>query len=280
MQERQSIVEDARVREAREARPAPLLAKHEPSPFEILNPGGRAPALLTCDHASNRVPEALGSLGLPRAKLLEHIGWDAGAAEVTRRLSQRLDAIALLSRYSRLVIDCNRKPGAPSSIPELSHGTVVPGNRGLTAAKAEQRRQEIFQPYHEAISKMLARLGSGGRRPAYLAIHSFTPSLNGVSRPWHLSVLWDRDSRIATPLIAALRTRHGLTIGDNTPYSGRTHFDFSNEFHATRAGLPNALIEIREDLIRDEAGLARICGILGEALSTILANPATGCEEP
>ena len=253
----------------------PLLKLGEQPPFEIVNPAGSAPVLFTCDHASHAVPQALGDLGLGAEDRQRHIGWDPGAAEVTRGLSARFDAPAVLSRYSRLVIDCNRRPGHATSIPAVSDGSVVPGNLGLTAPEAARRAEALFYPYHRAIDATLDGIRKRGRTPAYLAIHSFTPKLNGgAARPWHVSVLWDRDPRIAVPLLEGLRRRTGLPVGDNEPYSGRDRFDYSNDFHANAAGLPNALVEVRSDLISDAAGIARYTAILADVLAGILADDA------
>lgn len=250
---------------------AGLLAEGDPPPFEIVNPSGRGPMVLTCDHASHAVPAALDGLGLDPADLRRHIGWDAGAAELARRLSRRFDAPAVLSGYSRLVIDCNRSPGHPESILAESDGTPVPGNQGLTPQEAKRRAQALFHPYHEAVAGVLDSIGSRGETPAYVALHTFTPNMNGMARPWHFGVLWDHDPRIARPLIEALRRRPGLIVGDNEPYSGRDHGAFSNGHHATPAGLPNAMIEIREDLLADEAGISRCEGILAGVLEEVLA---------
>ena len=198
-----------------------LLAEGDPPPFEVVNPSGRGLMVLTCDHASHAVPAALDGLGLDPGDLRRHIGWDAGAAELARRLSRRFDVPAVLSGYSRLVIDCNRSPGHPESILSVSDGTTVPGNRGLTPQEAERRARSLFHPYHEAIAQVLDSIRSRGETPAYVALHTFTPKLNGQERPWHFGVLWDRDARIARPLIESLRKRTGLEIGDNEPYSGR-----------------------------------------------------------
>ena len=253
----------------------PLLAGGEPPPWEIVNPSGRAAVLFTCDHASHAVPAALNGLGLDPADLGRHIGWDPGGAELTRRLSQRFDAPAVLSAYSRLVIDCNRMPGHPESILPESDGTPVPGNRGLTQQEADRRAGALFHPYHEAIAGILDRFRSRGETPAYVAIHTFAPSLDGRRRPWHFGVLWDRDGRLARPLIEALKRLGELIVGDNEPYSGREQYAFSNRFHATSAGLPNAMVEVRQDLLADEAGLARCTRILAGALEEVLDRCGT-----
>ncbi len=229
--------------------------------------------VLTCDHASCRVPESLGTLGLSAVDIRRHIGWDIGAEQVTLRLAERFDAPAVLSGYSRLVIDCNRKIGSETSIPEMSDNTTIPGNLGIDAAEAERRAEALFRPYHSAISRVLDGIRQSGKTPVYVAVHSFTVQLEGgPERPWHFGVLWDQDPRVAVPLIRALRQFPGIQVGDNEPYSGRDHFDFSQEFHASSKGLPSALVEIREDLVRDESGVANYADMLGSALETALAN--------
>lgn len=250
----------------------PLLASDEPGPYRVVNPQGRTPMLFTCDHASHAVPQSLGGLGIEPRDLTRHIGWDPGAEEVTLRLSERFDAPAILSGYSRLVIDCNRRPGSATSIPEVSDRTIVPGNIGLGPADAERRVESLFRPYHQAIADALDTIEEKGRKPVYVAIHTFTPELAGFRRPWHFGVLWDDDPRFARPLIESLRRHPGLCIGDNQPYSGRDHFDFSQGHHATSRGLPTALVEIRSDLVRDDPGVARYADLLGAALQHVLAT--------
>lgn len=254
------------------SRYAPLLAEHEPSPYCIVNAAGRSPLVLTCDHASHAVPESLGNLGLDRRDLKRHIGWDIGAAEVTRRLAERFDAPAVFSGYSRLVIDCNRKPGSETSILEVSDGTVIPGNLGLEPAEAARRAEALFTPYHQAIASVLEHIRRAGCTPIFAAIHSFTPRLNGCARPWHFGVLWDQDPRVARPLIEDLRDQPGVIVGDNEPYSARDHFDFSQEFHASSTGIPSALVEIRDDLLRDRAGIELYADMLGEAMAGVVAD--------
>ncbi len=251
----------------------PLLGAGDGPPFEIVNPEGKAPVVLICDHAANAVPKSLAGLGLGRDELNRHIGWDAGAAELARLLADRLDAPAVLAGYSRLVIDCNRKLGHETSIPAMSDGTAIPGNRNVTTDGVARRADAIFHPFHRAVEEVIAAVRARGPAPAIMAIHSFTPEMEGVPRPWHISVLWDKDPRIPIPLMAALRRRDGLVVGDNEPYSGREHYGYSTEVHATAAGLPNALIEVREDQIRTADGIARYAGILCDALAGVLADP-------
>jgi predicted N-formylglutamate amidohydrolase len=250
----------------------PLLSAADPPPVEAANPEGAAPFLFICDHASRAVPRRLGALGLSDEELSRHIGWDIGAAEVARRLSKRFDAPAILSGYSRLVVDCNRPTDDPTSIPAISDGVVVPGNRALAPEDVAGRVDACFHPYHRAIRRALKAKERDGRAPALLSIHSCTPELRGFARPWHVGVLWDKDGRIARPLMRALEARGGVCVGDNQPYSARTHSGYSIDAHANAVGLPHVMVEIRQDLIADQAGVARWEAVLGDALAPILAD--------
>jgi predicted N-formylglutamate amidohydrolase len=231
-----------------------LLAPDEPAPFEVVTQAAAGPWLLTCDHAANRVPRRLGKLGVTDADLARHIGWDIGAALVTRGIAASLNAWAILQNYSRLVIDCNRPPGAASSIPTRSERTDIPGNIGLSPGDAEQRRIEIFAPYHDAIAAHLdARKAAG--RPAFLVtMHSFTPVYENDARPMHAGVLYNREKRLAHALLRLLRNESGLVVGDNQPYSVDDHSDYGINVHGEHRGLPCVEMEIRQDLIADAAG--------------------------
>jgi predicted N-formylglutamate amidohydrolase len=249
-----------------------LLGAGDPAPVERINPDGRVDLLLLCDHASAAVPAALGLLGLAPAALERHIGWDIGAAAVTRRLAELLGAPAVLSGFSRLVIDCNRLLDDPTSIPPMSDGQAVPGNQDLSPAAREQRAASCFWPYQRAIEAQLSRALGLGAAPVILSIHSFTPRFQGFDRPWQAGVLWDRDPRIPLPLIAGL-SAEGLTVGDNEPYSARSPEGFTLHHHAAPRGLPHVLIELRQDEIDTDAGVHRFAGHLMRALQPILANP-------
>ncbi len=230
--------------------------------------------LLTCDHASRRVPAGLNLLGLTDVALAQHIGWDIGAAAVTRILAERLDCPAVLAGYSRLVIDCNRAPSDPSSIPSESDGIAIPGNAGLDAASRRERRALLFEPYHAANDRQLAHIGIGGRASAVISMHSFTPQMRGFARPWHIGVLWDGEGRIAKPLLAALRAElDPTTVGDNLPYSAREPVGFTQRHHAFDRGLPHVAIELRQDLIAEDAGAAEWAKRLARLLKPILATP-------
>ncbi|QQA42529.1 N-formylglutamate amidohydrolase [Pelagovum pacificum] len=223
----------------------------EPS-FEIVNPGSNSRWLLTCDHASNFVPldVAGGDLGLPPGEMARHIAYDVGAAGVTRRLADLLDAPAVLSRFSRLVIDPNRGADDPTLLMKLYDGTIIPANRHADEAEKVRRREMLYEPYHAAIDEFADRRDD----ILYLAIHSFTPRLVGRRpRPWHITVLHAWDERLSRPLIDRLCEERDLVVGENEPYPGHLPGDAVDR-HALRAGRHNALIEIRQDLIATESG--------------------------
>jgi predicted N-formylglutamate amidohydrolase len=251
-----------------------LLAPDE-TPLQRHGAGaGAGRVLLVCDHASNRVPRALGHLGLDDALLARHIGWDIGAADVTRALSDRLGTPALLAGFSRLVIDCNREPEDSSSIPAASDGIAIPGNRGLAADVRRARHDRIFAPYHAAIAGWIDAGLARGETPMLLSIHSFTPSLGGTQRPWHVGILWDGDGRIAVPLLTALRGEAALMVGDNQPYSARQPAGYTMRHHGLARRLPHVAVELRQDLIGDVAGVGEWVARLATALVPILADAA------
>jgi predicted N-formylglutamate amidohydrolase len=264
----------------RTARPgAGLLAADEPPPYDVLNAEGQAPVLFVCDHASARVPRALGDLGLSPVDLARHIAWDIGAAEVTRRLSRRFDAAALLGGYSRLVIDLNRSLDDPTSIMTISDGTVIPGNRGLDAAAVGLRADALFHPYHRALAGALEAMRRRGAVPVLVSIHTFTPVYKDETRPWEVGVLWDEDGRMAVPFMERLRNEFRLDVGDNLPYSGRDRYAYTVDYHAASSGLPHLSMEIRHDLVATAAGAERFATIVGDALAPLLADPDLYREE-
>lgn len=222
--------------------------------MQLLRASGSSPYLLLCDHAGNRVPRSLGGLGLPDAELQRHIAWDIGAAPLTTLLSEVLDATAVLQRYSRLVIDCNRPLHSPDSIAARSENRLVPGNQQVSAADVEQRQREIFAPYHACIRDQLEARLRRGQTTLLIAIHSYTPVYLGQARPWHAGVLYHRDARLARALGAALRAEPGLLVGDNEPYSVGDDTDYAIPEYGERRGLPHVELEVRQDLIADAAG--------------------------
>ena len=247
------------------------LDQPEPAPFETVAGHPGADTLLICDHASPLIPSHLAELGLAAEDRYAHVAWDIGAAEVTRGLAHRLGCPAVLAGISRLVIDCNRQPGDPSSIPVNSCGVPVPGNAGLSDDEADARAERWFWPYHHEIGTQLAHLFRRGTVPAMVSIHSFTPCMGAAARPWHVGVLSNRDLRMAAPVLAALRGRADLVVGDNQPYSAR-EINYTLDTHAGAAGLPHVSFEIRQDLVADAAGCARWADLLAEVLAPVLAD--------
>ena len=233
---------------------------------ELVNPRAVTDVVITVDHAGNEVPPELDGLGLPPPELARHIAWDIGAAGVARRLANRLNATAVLARISRLVIDPNRPLGEADSIPNVSDGTPIPGNRNLGAEACAQRADAYFHPYHAAIDGQIARLRRAGRTPAVLCLHSFTPRLshNGGQRPWHVGVMFSYDRALADALIAAF-SDGGHVVGVNEPYSGMTH-GYAQKRHGLAQMLPHAQLEIRQDLIADDAGQEVWAEIIANAM--------------
>jgi len=249
---------------------APLLAPDEPPAFEVIEDQRCSPFLITCDHAGRLLPRALGTLGLPESELSRHIAWDLGAAQVARRLAHELGAFAILQTYSRLAIDCNRPLGVPSSIPLISEDTLIPGNHDLSPAQAAERARAIFQPYHARIASEFERRAKAAQPTVLIAMHSFTPTFKGVSRPWHTGMLYNRDARLGRALIALLRRDSELVVGDNEPYSVSDLSDYGVVEYGEKRGIVHVEIEIRQDALLDEAGqeawAKRFASLLPEAL--------------
>ena len=220
------------------------------TPYHIEGADRPARWLVTCDHATNTVPPRInsGSLGLPEADMARHIAYDIGAAGVTRALAARLNGPALLSNFSRLVIDPNRGEDDPTLLMKIYDGTLIPANRHADSAEQARRLDLCYRPYHAAHADLAARPGT-----VIVSVHSFTPQLKGrPPRPWEIGILYASDARLAHPLLATLRAKGDLTVGDNEPYSGHLPGD-SIDRHALRAGRPNVLIELRNDLIETAA---------------------------
>jgi len=229
-----------------------LLGADDPPPFDIAGRDGSSPFVIICDHASSRLPSALGSLGLSSGALATHIAWDIGALCVARALASALDAFVAWQRYSRLVIDCNRPLSSADSIVTRSERTDVPGNAALAAADAAARAAEIFRPYHAEISNHLDSRRAAHRPALLVSVHSFTPVFLEVARPWHCGVLFNRDARLAEPLLRLLRDEPGLVVGCNEPYAASDLTDFSLCHHGEARGIPCVELEIRQDLIADD----------------------------
>jgi predicted N-formylglutamate amidohydrolase len=247
-----------------------LLASDEPDPVRVLREGGASDFVLTADHAGKLIPRRLADLGVAAADLERHIAWDIGIAGVTERLSEALDAAAALQTYSRLVIDCNRDPSWPSAMPVISEHTEIPGNRNLTDIDRIARVDEIFRPYHDRITALLAARAAAGRRTVLVAMHSFTPVFKGEPRAIEVGVLYCRRTKLAEIMLELLRAEGDLTVGENAPYALTADSDYSVPFHGERRGLEHVEIEIRQDLIATDNGQAAWAGRFARMLTAAL----------
>ena len=254
-----------------------LLTSRDAQPVDVTNRAGASLFLLLGDHAGNGVPERLHGLELPAAELGRHIAIDLGVAELGHRLSALLDAPFIEQRYSRLVIDCNRDPDHPGSIAAVSDGTVVPGNADLSPHDRKARAEAIFDPYHQAVAALIAERERTGRRCIVVSLHSFTPVMNGLARPWEVGVLHDGgDASFAAAVLCACRAAPELVVGDNEPYR-MDGTDFTVPYHAFGAGRAYVELEVRQDELATPAGVLRVAdllhGVLNEAAS-VLADDA------
>ena len=238
--------------------------------FELVAGAAGSGVIFICDHASPAVPEAYAGLGLAPSAFARHIAYDIGAAALTRALAAQFDAPAVLSHFSRLLIDPNRGLDDPTLIMELSDGAIIPGNHRVSDEERARRIAQFWKPYRNAVQGEIARMIAAGPVPAIVSLHSFTPRWKNRQRPWQVAVLWDKDERLAGPLINSLRADPALHVGDNEPYDGALKGDTLHEI-ATRPGLPHVLIEVRQDEIGDEAGVVQWTRRLEAVLRPILA---------
>jgi predicted N-formylglutamate amidohydrolase len=239
--------------------------------YEIVPGAPETGILIICDHASNFIPPSYGTLGLDDIQLSRHIAYDIGALAVARELGARLKATVISSRFSRLLIDPNRGEDDPTLIMRISDGAIVPGNATLTQAERDRRIASFYRPYHEAITAETGAMAARGLVPAIVSIHSFTEAWRGAPRKWHAAILWDNDPRLPLPLLRELRQHTSFEIGDNEPYSGRLRND-SIFRHATMRGLPNALIEVRQDLVRGEKDQSEWAELIANCLTAIFSG--------
>ena len=250
-----------------------MLGPDEPAAFTVVNENGASPFFLVADHASNRVPRSLGRLGLPESAFSEHIAFDIGIAELSLEVAERLDAPLVMSNYSRLVMDMNRRHESPTRVVAESDGQRVPGNEGLTPSAMRERTAALFVPYHKAIRRLLHERHARHDELRFVSLHSFTPRMaNGDMRPWDVGVLWDQDGGFAHPVIEAFRQNDSLTVGNNEPYSGKDPNGYTVATHAEAAAIANVLLEIRQDHLGDAAGIKRWSGLVCEALQTAYAG--------
>jgi len=243
------------------------------APFELIDGARDRGLVLVADHARRDLPDEYGSLGLPAAEFERHIAYDIGVEGVTRRLAALTGAPAVIASFSRLLIDPNRGEDDPTLIRQLYDGTIVPANYPMGADERERRLDRFYRPYHDAVAAMIASVAAAhGRAPFVFSVHSFTPRMQGRERPWHVGVLWDRDDRAVRPLLDMLAAEPGLVVGDNEPYDGALRGDTMYR-HCIVTGFAHALIEIRQDLIADEAGQEAWARRLAPMLDALNAQP-------
>jgi len=249
-----------------------VLSPGDPEPVELVNSKGVSPIVLSCEHAGRAIPAKLGDLGVAAADMDRHIAYDIGAEGVSRRLSAMLDAPLVVQRYSRLVIDCNRPLEAHDCIVLASDGTAVPANAALTEDDRNMRFVEIHQPFHDALSDLLDERDASGLKSVLVSVHSFTPQLRGgPQRPWQIGVLSNRDGSFARRFLAAFQASHpDIPSAHNEPYVVDDESDYTIPVHGEKRGLPHVLLEIRNDLLADEAGQGRWAELVAETL--IAAN--------
>ena len=249
-----------------------LLGSKDPAPFSVFNADGSSNLLFTSDHNGSAIPKKLKNLGVPSNELRRHVAYDIGIDAVAHALSARFNATLIVANYSRLVIDCNRYPGAAGSIPSVSDNTVVPRNKTLSDDDINFRKNEIFDAYHSSIGKQISVMRNENKNPILISLHSFTPVIGGQFRPWEIGILWKDDRRLSVPLIKKLREKKELNIGDNKPYSGSEPAGYTVDYHVEPLNLPSVAVEFRQDLIEFESGAVRWANIFGDALDHVLAT--------
>lgn len=243
-------------------------------PFEIVEGDYDRGMVLVADHAMNALPATYGSLGLPQAAFARHIAYDIGIEGLTRQLAARLGIPAVMSCFSRLLIDPNRGEDDPTLVMRISDGAIIPGNHPITDAEWNGRLERYHRPYHRAVDETIGRCAAAcGQAPLVLSLHSYTPFWKSIPRPWHAAVLWDSDHRAVTPLLAGLRAPGDIVVGDNEPYDGALKGDCMYR-HCLTKGIPHALLEVRQDLIADESGISAWAERLAPVFATMNADPA------
>ncbi|MEM8983401.1 MAG: N-formylglutamate amidohydrolase [Pseudomonadota bacterium] len=257
---------------------APLLAADEPPPSRTIRGNTDCGCLLVCDHASARIPLALKGLGLSERAKRSHLVCDHGAGALTLAVAAELKIPAVMCNYSRLVVDCNRSLDDPSAFLTFGDGMRIAGNCDLTEAERKQRADAIYWPYHRAVDAALAEIDTSDERAALVSLHSFSPVLEGIQRPWDAGVLWDTDERLAEVFYAGLDDIPGVRVGDNVPYSGRSSADFTVDYHGESAGRAHVALEVRQDHIATDAGVAVWAERLSDILRTVLDDP--GLRQP
>jgi predicted N-formylglutamate amidohydrolase len=249
-----------------------ILTGEEGDPVAVENAGARGRVILVCEHASREIPSSLGTLGLAGDALVSHIAWDPGALAVSRLMAASLDATLIFQRFSRLVYDCNRPPDSPAAMPEKSEIFDVPGNGGLDQAARDARTEALYLPFRDTLSRLVKRRIEEVRGPVIVTMHSFTPVYFGRPRAVEIGILHDSDARLADAMLAAAATGKRYDIRRNEPYGPEDGVTHTLKEHGLSNGLPNVMIEVRNDLIQDEAGQRVVAGYLAELLLAGLAT--------
>lgn len=244
-----------------------LLAADEPAAVDVRY--GEGLFVVVCEHASNRIPRSLGTLGLDPSDLRRHIAWDPGAIEVAEGIARRLDGTLVVQRYSRLVFDCNRDPKLPDAITAFSEDTSIPGNAAIGEHERLQRVAEIWTPFHDALDGLMNARVAAARPTALVTVHSFTPVYRGVSRPWDVGVISTEERSLAEAVLEALRRDPTLIVGDNEPYSASDNVDYTIRRHGRNRGLPHVMVEIRNDLLTGAAAQQVWADRLAQLLDTL-----------
>lgn len=250
-----------------------LLCMEDSLPYELIgNRASQSPILIVCDHASRVVPLALQGLDIDGQYFEQHIGYDIGAAGVSRKLAEALNATAVLAGFSRLVIDPNRFLTAHDSIPSISDGIAIKGNERLTGMDRMLRIEELFIPYHYEINQAVSNIRQHFNMPLMMSVHSYTPVFQGFQRPWEIGVLWEGDDGVASMLLDYLRENTHYHVGENEPYHACNPIGYTVKTHAETKGYPHVLVEIRQDLIRDEKGQAEFAAVFASALEHVRSS--------
>lgn len=247
-----------------------LLSSSDPAPVVVERNGGASPFVFVCEHAGLAVPAALGDMGLGAESWKQHIASDLGAVQVASQLARKLGSILIFQQYSRLVIDCNRTFTADSLIPDVSHGTVIPGNTDLEQMERMARIDEIHAPFHKTIEQELDRRRVENIPTILVSIHSFTPKLGDEKRPWHVGIQYAKNTGVANIVMNIMREDRTLCIGDNLPWPVNETDDYTIPVHGDGRNIPCVMIEVRQDLIMTEE--TQLCW--AERLSDTLSRAA------
>ncbi|OUS04005.1 hypothetical protein A9Q96_16820 [Rhodobacterales bacterium 52_120_T64] len=242
------------------------MSADDPAPVNLLNKGGQGAFVLGCEHAGNRIPKALGTLGLSDAERTRHIAWDIGTAQLTEKLSEKLDSPAVLQRYSRLVYDCNRTLDHPGAFVIDADGSHVSGNVKLSKEEKQQRERAIYRPFHSGLSDLIDRRLRSGERFSYVAVHSFNDQVRGEQRPWHIGFIYNQQPQLSRFLIDWFRSNTDYLVGDNQPYSPIDAVDHTLRVQAEARSVPNTMIEVRNDLLQTEKQIECWATLLAQSL--------------